>query len=712
MRVPLLRSTVVALSAAAMLSACSGSADLIETKSLDGALIIRAQDGAITPKSSAAADAVVKKLLQGRGDAAPETLKVLSETTPRAGIRHLRMEQEIDGLRVYGAYVKAAINDQGQLTQVIEKVARPGSITRATVSETDALQAALKELAYDVALPSTTGKSGNVTTFEAGSVFHRAPSVERVLFTDDSGALHEGFLVETWEVKGNQLEHTLVSDTGAIVKVEHRTNNERYNVFPEDPGKTPQTIVSGGATAESPSGWLGTGAQTSVNITGNNAHAYLDKDANNAPDTGGTAVTNGDFVTVADLTQAPDTAANKNVAVQNLFYLNNVVHDILYRHGFDEAAGNFQVNNFGAGGLGNDPVNAEAQDGSGTDNANFSTPSDGSSPRMQMYLWSGAGADSFVTLATGSQYGAYQASFGGSLTTAGTANAALALYNDGTGVTSDGCEKATVSLSGKVAIIDRGTCDFVTKVLNAQSAGATAVVMVNNVAGNAFSMGGSNRRIKIPSVMVTNTDGASIKAAVGVLASLKKNPNPPLMIDGDVDSDVVFHEYGHGLTWRMVGSMDGALAGAIGEGASDTVAFLINNDDIVGEYAFSDPAGIRRYPYKNYPLTYSDVTGAEVHDDGEIFAAAMWRVKENYNAAGLTDADVMDDFVHGLNFTPPAPSYEQMRDGMLQAAAPARQCLIWKGYAATGIGVGATGTVSRRGAVTITESFAVPANCP
>ncbi|MBK9957456.1 MAG: M36 family metallopeptidase [Chitinophagaceae bacterium] len=61
-----------------------------------------------------------------------------------------------------------------------------------------------------------------------------------------------------------------------------------------------------------------------------------------------------------------------------------------YNYGFTEVAGNFQSNNLGRGGLGNDAVNADAQDGGGTNNANFSTPSDGSSGRMQMYLWSGS----------------------------------------------------------------------------------------------------------------------------------------------------------------------------------------------------------------------------------------------------------------------------------------------------------------------------------
>src|SRR5262249_19055251 len=67
----------------------------------------------------------------------------------------------------------------------------------------------------------------------------------------------------------------------------------------------------------------------------------------------------------------------------------NWYHDRLYQLGFTEAAGNFQSNNFGRGGLGNDAVQADAQDGSGTDNANFSTPPDGAPGRMQMYLFTG-----------------------------------------------------------------------------------------------------------------------------------------------------------------------------------------------------------------------------------------------------------------------------------------------------------------------------------
>ena len=125
-----------------------------------------------------------------------------------------------------------------------------------------------------------------------------------------------------------------------------------------------------------------------MNIGGNNARAYLDTDNDNGPDAGGAPVTDGVFDTSFNATTKPSEISNKEVAVQNLFYLNNLIHDTLYKAGFNEQAGNFQQDNYGKGGRAGDPVAAEAQDGGGTDNANFATPADGQDPRMQMYLWS------------------------------------------------------------------------------------------------------------------------------------------------------------------------------------------------------------------------------------------------------------------------------------------------------------------------------------
>ncbi len=140
----------------------------------------------------------------------------------------------------------------------------------------------------------------------------------------------------------------------------------------------------------SPFGWHDTNGAAGAEFTttqGNNAHAYTDTDGNNLPDAGsspdGGAGLLFDFP--LDLTQQPSTY--RPAAVTNLFYWNNLMHDIPHLYGFTEAAGNFQENNYGNGGLGSDYVNAEAQDGGGINNANFFTPPDGLNPRMQMFLW-------------------------------------------------------------------------------------------------------------------------------------------------------------------------------------------------------------------------------------------------------------------------------------------------------------------------------------
>ncbi|MDQ3335068.1 MAG: M36 family metallopeptidase [Myxococcota bacterium] len=717
MRKGLLRLSLLGL---ALASACADQPNQQPAGSTtiggDGSRIHRAESGRLTASSRAAVNDVVREYLLGHVDSAADQMSLVSQSTPVGGISHVRYEQIVGGLRVYGAYVRAAITDKGELVQVIENLAPVTGLARAaSIKHKDALAVAMAQHGFDFATPAETSTAGNKKGFDKGSEFYRDPSVEKVAY-HQNGALKQGYLVETWSFGNNQLDHTLVSGNGSIVYTERRTQNDSYNVFTEDPLKGAQTVTAGpgAGNAESPSGWLDASAQLNTNISGNNAHAYLDVDKNNRPDRGGTAVTGGNFLQVVDLAAAPTTTGNRAVAVQNLFYLNSVIHDITYRHGFDEAAGNFQANNFGLGGAGNDPVNAEAQDGSGTDNANFSTPTDGQSPRMQMFLWSGAGPNAQVT-ASGATHDGKQSSFGPALTAAGKTGA-LALVSDGVGTSSDGCEANTTSLTGKVAIVDRGSCDFTVKVMNAQAAGAIAVVIANNDTANPnsyFAAGGTERRVKTSSMMVSFNAGNALKAVVGASANAKGLPSP-LMIDASLDADIVYHEFGHGLTWRMIGGMSGPMAGAIGEGASDTLAFLVNGDDAVAEYSASDPDGIRRNRYQGYPRTYSAVGnaaqgGGQVHNDGEIYAAAMWRVLQNYLGAGLSASDVLDDFIGGMNFTPATPAMEDMRDGMLQAAGADRACLIWRGFAATGIGVGADGTTSAP--VTIIESFAVPAGC-
>jgi hypothetical protein len=162
-----------------------------------------------------------------------------------------------------------------------------------------------------------------------------------------------------------------------------------YNVFPiptETPGHGPRVLVANpDDPTASPFGWhdIDGIAGPEYTITrGNNAHAYDDGDNPGFSPDGGPGLV---FDFPLNLTYSagdPSEAA----AITNLFYWNNIIHDMMYQYGFDEAAGNFQENNYGNGGSGSDYVNAEAQDGSGTCNANFGTPSDGNNPRMQMYV--------------------------------------------------------------------------------------------------------------------------------------------------------------------------------------------------------------------------------------------------------------------------------------------------------------------------------------
>ncbi|MCC6723341.1 MAG: M36 family metallopeptidase, partial [Saprospiraceae bacterium] len=173
-----------------------------------------------------------------------------------------------------------------------------------------------------------------------------------------------------------------------------------YKVYPqpvESPNHTTPAPPADGrvlvadpaSPTASPFGWHDTNGAAGAEFTttqGNNAHAYTDTDANNTPDPGSSpdGGANLIFNFPIDLTQPP--SAYRPAAVTNLFYWNNYMHDFAHHYGFDEDSGNFQENNYGNGGLGSDYVQAEAQDGSGTNNANFGTPADGQNPRMQMFI--------------------------------------------------------------------------------------------------------------------------------------------------------------------------------------------------------------------------------------------------------------------------------------------------------------------------------------
>ena len=123
-------------------------------------------------------------------------------------------------------------------------------------------------------------------------------------------------------------------------------------------------------------------------------------------------------------------------------------------------------------------------------------------------------------------YLATSAAFG-PLPTVGGLTGAFAVVNDGSG-TAEGCSALIGFPAGAIAIADRGTCGFAVKVKIAQDAGASAVVIANNAPGSPITMGGADPTITIPSVMVSQADGATIKAGLPATGGIAANDPPPL----------------------------------------------------------------------------------------------------------------------------------------------------------------------------------------
>lgn len=194
-----------------------------------------------------------------------------------------------------------------------------------------------------------------------------------------------------WNARVDAATGTLLSKSDYVN--DGVADGSSYAVFaaPDDsPNSGPRTVVRGPAFHKaSKFGWHDANGVAGPEFTipeGDNVHAYIDANDDDLPEAGepdgGTGL---DFKFPLDLTQDPSTY--QPASVTNLFYWVNGLHDLYYNYGFDEKSGNFQQYNYGRGGAQNDPLQAEAQDGGGVDNANFATPPDGQKPRMQLYLW-------------------------------------------------------------------------------------------------------------------------------------------------------------------------------------------------------------------------------------------------------------------------------------------------------------------------------------
>ena len=484
-------------------------------------------------------------------------------------------------------------------------------------------------------------------------------------------------------------------------------------------------------------GWHDDGTNTYTHSRGNNVDAYEDTNASNSPTGEDDARVDGganlEFDFTLDLEADPET--QQDAIITNLFYWNNIIHDVMYQYGFDEPGGNFQEDNQGRGGSGGDYVRAEAQDGSGTNNANFSTPADGSRPRMQMYLWDPVGGDDLEVNAPENVVGDYimvQASFGGNLNTAITGD--VVEVDDGSGNPSEGCNALTNggAINGNIAMIDRGNCQFGTKCLNAQNAGAIAVIVCNNEGGNPFAMapGNDGDLVTIPAVMIRQDDCATIRLELsnGLNVTMFSNPNPPPNLDSDLDNGVIIHEYGHGISNRLTGGPAnvGCLSNQeqMGEGWSDFFALWMTtyssdqHDDprgmgtyLLGEAVDGD--GIRPTPYSTSFLindsTYGDIQNtnqiSRPHGIGYLWCTMLWDLNWALINAHGYDSDLYDSnssagnilalqlVIDGLKGQACSPGFEDGRNAILEADTTnnggVNGDIIWNVFARRGMGYSA-----------------------
>jgi hypothetical protein len=125
------------------------------------------------------------------------------------------------------------------------------------------------------------------------------------------------------------------------------------------------------------------------------------------------------------------------------------------------------------------------------------------------------------------------ADFGATLTTDGVSGdlaAATDAANADGPATTDACTALDNSgeVAGKIALVDRGTCTFVVKALTTQAAGATGLVIANNVSDtDALAMSGTDPTVTIPVVSVTQADGATLRTnlAAGLAVGLRLDPD-------------------------------------------------------------------------------------------------------------------------------------------------------------------------------------------
>lgn len=361
-------------------------------------------------------------------------LQVTDSYRTRAnGITHVYLQQQVDGIPIVGARATISVRAGGPVLHAASRfksdlLARTSGA--AVLEPMEALIEAVDHVGLDlkdqVEVLFTSEDNPRVTELSSGGVSVRTIPARLVYQPVKTKALRLAWELTIEERSGEHWWSIAVdAETGEVLATNDYVVQEpvptvprhseqqgighgipalrparsaedgsSYRVYAlplESPTDGDRSVVQNPADKlTSPHGWHDIDGKPGAEHTttrGNNVHAYVDYTI------AGTALPlmeadGGDDLTFdfpIDFTLPPQ--AWKDAATTNLFYWSNIIHDLAYRYGFDEVAGNFQVNNYGHKGAADDALRAEAQDGSGFDNANFATAPDGAPPRMQMYLW-------------------------------------------------------------------------------------------------------------------------------------------------------------------------------------------------------------------------------------------------------------------------------------------------------------------------------------
>ena len=371
--------------------------------------------GALTPRSNQDAYAVARRYVQQQLRWPGVSFELETRSSSFGGrVEHLTFTPRVAGIRFFGASVNVHVDDRGRVVRF----------------EAPELPESPRDLAFPAnarrAARAALGRTSNRTW---GTLRERRTSSDAEARTE----------LESDELAGPVIARRAWFDAGGVARA-------AWSVYVEPEDGPPQLLVVDAATEEvryqrtlvqeaEPDGYVfpapsvqnpddgayaleflsgrldargacpapiypaaaaaGFACWTDgVATAGNNADACADLDANDICD--GRALGTGSrflypFTDAYDATSSA--SADLSAALVNAFYWTNVAHDWLYELGFDEASGNFQQDNFGRGGYGNDGVRVDVHDGAATNNALFSTPPDGIAPRMALGLWPGSRRD-------------------------------------------------------------------------------------------------------------------------------------------------------------------------------------------------------------------------------------------------------------------------------------------------------------------------------